>query len=222
MSAEWWPAWAGETVVVVCSGPSARLAPLHLAQGRARVVVVNESWRLAPWADACYSCDWPWWAHRGPTPDQFPGDRVSGRQPSDSEARHQLDATQREFMAGLLSLPVFGGERHKPPILPMDGPVTGGSMSGFQVVGRLAQARVARILLVGVDCIEDQGRKHWHGPHAHPNGSNPAPSRIRAWIAQWTRAAPELKSLGIEVVNCSMESGVECFTKQKLKSALGA
>lgn len=228
MSREWWPGeWADETVVVVCSGKSATLAPLHLARDRARVVTVNESWRLAPWADACYGCDWPWWAHRGPTADEFPGLRVVGRRPSDSEARQQLDAAQREFMAGLLSLPVVPAEGHKPPILLERGPVTGGSMSGFQVVGRLAQARVARILLVGVDCNyteqnEPREPAHWHGPHSHPNGSNPANSRMKAWLAQWDRAAEPLARHGVEVINCSRESKIstKCFRKQGLNSAL--
>lgn len=228
MTAEWLPDWPGETVVVVCSGRSARLAPIDLAKGRFRVVTVNESWRLAPWADVAYGCDWPWWAHRGPTPEQFPGLRVVGRRPSDSEARHQLNAAQRDYMAELLSLPVSSDERREPPFLPMEGPVTGGGMSGFQVVGRLVQAKVARILLVGVDCTPG----HWHGQHSHPNGSNPPPSRLKAWVAQWTSAAPELGRLGVEVINCNPESMFDrplvngepqppCYKRMTLAEALG-
>lgn len=226
MRTEWWPGeWAGETVVVVCSGPSAVLAPLDLARGRARVVTVNESWRLAPWADVAYGCDWPWWVHRGPALDQFPGLRVIGHQPSESEQQQQLDEAQREFVAGLLTLPVQPKELLDKQSLDFArGPVLGGSMSGFQVVMRLAQARVARILLVGVDCHHEpqDGPLHWHGPHSHPNGANPSRSRRKTWLHQWTRAAPQFAAHGIEVINCSRESAVECFRKQGLKAALGA
>lgn len=225
MTAEWWPGeWAGETVVVICSGPSAALAPLDLARGRARVVTVNESWQRAPWADVAYGCDWPWWVHRGPGPDQFPGLRVVGHQPSESEQQQQLDEAQREFVAGLLTLPVQPKELLEKDRLDFArGPVVGGSMSGFQVVMRLAQARVARILLVGVDCNPERHEpRHWHGPHSFPNASNPARSRIETWVRQWRFAAPQLAALGIEVINCSRESAVECFTKQGLKAALGA
>lgn len=50
--------------------------PLDLARGRARVIAVNNSWRLVPWADALFGTDGIWWVdHRG-VPD-FKGRRFT-------------------------------------------------------------------------------------------------------------------------------------------------
>jgi hypothetical protein len=57
----WFPDWRGETVVIVGSGPSAAHARVEQAKGKARVICINESWRLAPWADVLYGCDGIWW-----------------------------------------------------------------------------------------------------------------------------------------------------------------
>ncbi len=61
---------------MVGSGPSAAQTPLELARGRARVVAVNESWRLAPWADVLFAMDGVWWVDNGGVP-QFAGRRVT-------------------------------------------------------------------------------------------------------------------------------------------------
>lgn len=56
-------------VIVVGSGPSALSVPLELYRQRAKVIVVNESWKLAPWADALYACDEAWWDENGALPE---------------------------------------------------------------------------------------------------------------------------------------------------------
>jgi hypothetical protein len=51
-------------------------AGVDLAKGRAKVIAINNSWRLAPWADALYGCDYTWWhANRGVP--EFAGLKIS-------------------------------------------------------------------------------------------------------------------------------------------------
>lgn len=59
----WLNSWCGETAVIVASGPSAATTHVELAKGQAKVIAVNSSWQLVPWADALYSCDAAWWFH---------------------------------------------------------------------------------------------------------------------------------------------------------------
>lgn len=68
--------WVGATVVIIASGPSAGRTPIELASGRAKVIAVNSSWRLAPWADVLYGCDAGWWFHNNGAPE-FPGRRYT-------------------------------------------------------------------------------------------------------------------------------------------------
>lgn len=65
-SAVEWPDWRGQVAVIVATGPSVADAPLIEAKGRARIIVIKTSWRLAPWADVLYQSDGSWWErHRG-------------------------------------------------------------------------------------------------------------------------------------------------------------
>lgn len=68
--------WAGCAAIVVASGPSAISAPLELYRSRAKFVVVNESWRLAPWADALFATDEAWWQANNGLPE-FKGKRFT-------------------------------------------------------------------------------------------------------------------------------------------------
>jgi hypothetical protein len=69
------PDWRGQIVVIVASGPSAKDVDLSLAQGRAKIIAVNESWRLCN-ADILFGCDGPWWAFNGGM-HGFQGQRVT-------------------------------------------------------------------------------------------------------------------------------------------------
>ena len=68
--------WAGATAVIVASGPSAARTPIDSAMGRAKVVVVNSSWKLAPWADVLFATDAVWWFHHDGVPE-FKGRRFA-------------------------------------------------------------------------------------------------------------------------------------------------
>jgi hypothetical protein len=68
--------WQNQTAIIVGSGPSAATTPLELARGRARVIAINDSWYLAPWADVLYATDALWWVHHKGVPE-FEGQRVT-------------------------------------------------------------------------------------------------------------------------------------------------
>jgi hypothetical protein len=102
--------------------------------------------------------------------------------------------------------------------------VGGGGNSGFQVVNWLAQVGVTAIALLGFDMrIDGNGKVHWHGRHPDSGKyvmNNPYEQMMVHWIKCMTDAAPVLKSLGIDVVNCSDKSALECFPKMSVESAL--
>jgi hypothetical protein len=68
--------WTGHIAVVVASGPSAVTAPLELYRHRAKFIVVNDSWKLAPWADVLFACDEAWWRGNNGC-SEFKGRRVT-------------------------------------------------------------------------------------------------------------------------------------------------
>lgn len=74
------------------------------------------------------------------------------------------------------------------------------------------QFGVKRIALVGYDMRVDKGL-HWHGPHAK-GLNNPTPKNVERWRRVTDEAAPTLKALGIDVVNCTPDSALKNYPKQ--------
>ena len=73
---DWWPDWTGKVCAIVASGPSAKSAPISLLRDKAKVIVINESYQLCPWADVLYGCDAQWWRLRSGV-NGFRGMKVS-------------------------------------------------------------------------------------------------------------------------------------------------
>jgi len=68
--------WKGNIAVVVASGPSAKLESLNQYRYHAKFIVVNDSWKLAPWADILFACDEAWWQVNNGCPE-FKGRRFT-------------------------------------------------------------------------------------------------------------------------------------------------
>ena len=197
-----WPDWKGETALIVGTGPSAKAAQLHLAQGHARVFVIKSTWRLAPWADALYGIDFGWWmANDGA--GEFRGLKFS---PSPLACRTYPDIVQTRL-------------KDRAEILTKEkgmigcGLRTGGGHSGFQAINLAVQFGAKRILLVGFD-MTFTSRDDEAGV-AKPNAG-----RIEEWREAFDGCAPQFAALGIDVVNCTMASALKSYPKLPLHEAL--
>lgn len=201
----WYPSWRGETVVLVGSGPSAIDIPLELGIGRARFVGINTSWRLCPWADVLYACDYQWWLHYGGCPE-FKG-------PLRVCVSPQI-LNRPEWKVNYL-------ECAKPDdrmLLDRPGIVGWGGNSGFNALNFVAQLKPEKIILVGYDMCKHWGA-HWHSPH--PQGmSNPTFATIKRWLRVTDGAAGVLSTAGITVVNCSPISALSAYPKMSFAEAL--
>lgn len=193
---DWFPDWSGETVICVAGGPSASfvdvLAALRGSQGRARCIAINESYRLAPWADVLYAADYFWWLKNKGVPG-FGGLKVSV----------SVEAADR-----------YPGLRH----IDLDRIGTAGRNSGAQVLNLTKLFGPRRIVLVGYDMTLSHGL-HWHG--AHGGGShNPTKSGLAKWCGELDRAAPSFAAAGIEVLNASPISALTAFPRVSLETVL--
>lgn len=202
MTDDWLPDWSAKTVVLLGSGPTAAAANLEAVRGKARVLAINSSWLLAPWADALYACDGLWWQQQGGCPD-FEGLKIT----ADREAAERW---------GLQRIRVTRGERRM--LFDPPGRVGGGENSGFHAVNLIAQLGVRRIVLVGFDMRVDRG-VHWHPPHTGGLG-NPTETSTRRWRLILDAAGSELAARGIEVLNASPESALKAYPKVDLVEAL--
>lgn len=208
MRPEWFPNWDGQTCVIVASGPSAATASVEQAQSKARVIAVNNSWRLAPWADALYGCDFAWWKSQSGVPE-FAGLKISQTDGWDQKCRQTYPAVR------LVQCDRAYDRREE--LLPRG--MTGwGGNSGFQALSLAVQFGAKRIALVGFDMRADHGL-HWHGKHPKPL-NNPQPHHTPRWREVIDGAAPTLRQLDVTVVNCSPVSALTAYPKMTLQEAL--
>jgi len=202
---DWFPKWHGETVAIIGSGPSAKKAGVELLQRRAKVIAINESWQLAPWADVLYGCDGKWWNWRSGVP-AFKGLKVS----SDPIACDLYKDIKRICIPNV---------RSNDLVMEPLGYVGAGGNSGFQGLNLAVQFGGKRILLVGYDMRVDLG-EHWH-PRHYPPLSNPHPvDNLPRWRSALDKAYGFLSALGIEVINCSNVSALKAYPKMTIEEAL--
>lgn len=194
--------WGGETVVCVASGPSAKDVDLTLARGRAKVIAINESWRLAPWADVLYACDPKWWRLRAPRSDEFHGIRITQDLPLALELRIKR--------VGLC----HGDNRI---LTDTPGLLGWGYNSGFHALNLAVQAKPKRVILVGYD-MSVRRDVHWHGRHEKLN--NPDDRAVERWRIVLDDQADLLRDLGVDVVNASPASALTRYRKSDFREAL--
>ena len=147
--------------------------------------MVNDAYRLVPYADVAYAADGEWWdvhhAHVR-TSERWTQDVLASR-------RHRLSLVLSTRQPGM----AMSGEM-----------IHRGHNSGFQAVNLAVLWGASRIALFGFDM---------HGDHFF--GRHPAPLRnthdYAPFIAAFEEAAPQLEAAGVEVVNASPVSLLRCF-----------
>lgn len=88
--------WSGKTAVIVGSGPSLSSTDLESIRGH-KIIAVNLSWRLVPWADVLYASDGMFWDCYKGVPE------FGGRKITSSRAAAERHGLEIAFMNGTSS-----------------------------------------------------------------------------------------------------------------------
>ncbi len=189
--------WPDSTIVCIGSGPSLLVEDVERCRGQ-RVVVVNDSVDLAPWADALFSADFRWWERRGPTL-HFSGLKFTA---------HAKVPTK---YPDVVQLQIRGRDGFDP----RPTHITSGANSGHMAIHLSAHLGARKIVLLGYDMQQADGRNHWHKDHDEQR-----PMSFRIWKNAMTTLAVELRARGIEVINASRDTALQCYVRQTLEEAL--
>lgn len=204
---DWFPDWNGECVAIIASGPSVVQADVDMLKDRIHVVAVNTSYELCRWADVLYACDHTWWDVKRGAKD-FPGLKISQDERAIANYPDIKKISLRKDRHNVSNEMWF--ERY--------GEVGGGGNSGFQVLNLVAQMGATGIALLGFDMKVINGKIHFYGRHPH---NNPDEFAFVRWTKWMTLAAPKLSERGIEVINCSAQSSLQCFKRMTVLEMLG-
>ena len=196
----------GGIVVCIASGPSLNTEQVErVFQARqeklVRVIAVNDTYQMAPFADVCYFADTKWWHWHKEREDfkAFAGEKctifTTGNLVDDPNV-HMLRRAERD---GLSLDPAA---------------ICTGANSGHQAVNIAALTGAKRIVLLGYDAKPGtKGRRHYFGDH---------PDRTSAPYHEMIIAFRAIQKLlgEIEVLNATPGSAVDAFKKVSLEEAL--
>lgn len=201
-------------VAIVASGPSLRGVDLSVIPTGIAVVAVNAAIRHLPRADLWFTCD-PTGAnveileHRA----DWPGTEFEVAWP---ESEPPLPYPGVRHLARLDKLWILSERTTTPPGNPrlceVEGEINHGNSAWGalqRVVQRNRRRRGQKIILLGVDGTQDG--------YAWGDG---APRALWHLPALFRSALPQLEAAGIEVINGSPESRVDCFPRTEPRAAL--
>jgi hypothetical protein len=192
--------WPGETFVCLGSGPSLTQADVDACRGRARVIAIKNTVEMAPWADVLYGAGSDaggntWWSREGASL-QFDG------------LRYTLDPQARNY-ASVLTLGPEGGLTSDP------GQLAHGHHSGYQAINLAIHLGAARVVLLGYDMQQTDGKDHYFGKHPHEKRLPYA-----LFMMWFPSIVPALEERGVSVVNASRETALDLFPRMNIYEAL--
>ena len=199
------PLWRGQTVVLLGGGTQDPNV-VDSIRGKARVIAINDTYKLAPWADILYACDAKWWNWAKP---DFSGlkvglkwDAVKGKYyPGyDLESHPGLRALAGTGLSGLEIAP---------------NALRTGANSGYQAINLAVHMGAKRILLLGYDMQPTETGSHWFGEH--PDGVEPSWMNM---LMHYPSLVKPLKEKGVQVINCTQSTALEVFPRGKIEELL--
>lgn len=197
--------WADRPAVIIASGPSLsdeqlELVRLAVATERCNAIAVNNTALRAHFAPLAYF-----------------GDYLAVRQ--------YLQALRPVFRGLVWTGSKAAAERwHLPHVRTTNRPGLGETIvhlngnSGFQALNLATLLGARRVLLLGFDMrLGADGRKHWFGDHPAPLVQEVL---FDLWRANAEHIAVDARVRGIEIVNATPGSALECFERVELGEVL--
>lgn len=195
-------------MALVASGPSLRKSDVEYLRGKCRVIVINDNFKLAPWADALYACDSVWWERNRP--------EFSGLKCTQYSLANQRKRDEDLRVAKLVGAHAFGGKAAAGLSLDPD-VVHYGDNSGFQAMSVAFHLGARRMILLGYDLQRTGGKAHWFGDH--PKGLNNL-GNLNNWAKHHDALAADLAREGVEVINCTRETALTQYPRKRLEEVI--
>lgn len=205
-----------DDVIIVCTGPSLKNFDFNNLHNKGHIIAVNDAAQYVPFANSWFTVD-PWGLNSGQIPRDFAGTRWAAV-PEDY-------GTERAYANNHRMMPPRNvNYLHRIPVH------TDGSMqfsdylsyglnedpscihtgnSGFGALGLAYHMKPKRIFLFGIDA----SRGYFFNEGKSTRTLDHLPALFRSTL-------PQLEERGIEVINASPASRIDCFPRYTLNAAL--
>jgi hypothetical protein len=161
------------------------------------MIVVNDNFKLASWADVLYAADPQWWDQFAGVPD-FKGTR----------ATQDLGTARKYGLAYIRSKRGIGFSKtwdyiHR------------GDNSGFQALNIAVLAKCDPIVLLGFDMKMNGKQRHWFGDHPGDRNVN---SPYHTFATHFNDAA--LHAPNLNILNATRDTALKCWPKVELRTVI--
>jgi hypothetical protein len=95
--------------------------------------------------------------------------------------------------------------------------IHGGGNGGYQTINLVYLFGAVKIILFGFDMQLTGKKSHWHGDH--PGDLN-RDLPVKTFQKNFPALAQDLKAEGVEVINATRETALECFPRMGIEEAL--
>lgn len=210
---EFWTAprlWENETAVIAATGPSVTPEQVNYCRGKARVLCINTSYQLALWADALYFADLRWFDHNYEGLKDFKGLKVT--------IENTAQALEKDPTLKVMRNDDHTAKQVSGLCLEPDGLRTGRN-SGCQAINLCYHLGVKRIVLIGFDMQAKPGKRYWFGNDYGWSNSGPQVYQ-NSFLPRFKAMVEPLKQAGVEVLNATPDSAMECWPMVSLEEAL--
>lgn len=197
--------WLGEKTFIIGGGPSVNECDISLLQGKGRVIVTNNAYKIAPWADWLVFSDCIWYEWHKDALRSVKMPIITGgyfTNPYDV-APEILHWKTKNYSGTIKS-------------------ENGGSLSGKNA-GHMALSLAdflgsSKIILIGFDMnTSKDGSTQWHNEHKRPTNTS---MYDKEFIPEFNVIAGELKDKGVSVFNINKNSALKCFDYISYKDSL--
>lgn len=223
------PKFKGETGVLIATGPSLNEQQIQSIKNahdekKCRVFTVNNAYQVVPFTDVHLSCNDNWWQY------YWPRDENLRSMPCDKYTWYSDIA--KKYNIKYIKAVVKDGLSHDSKIIHIN------HGSGPMMVNLALHYGIKRLLLVAHDmrfAPDYDGRRqkvgssprHFFGEYPKELTHWPSvkiglskPGNIDGLMEAYKKMIPDLHSSGMEVINCTPESALECFPKMLLEKVL--
>ncbi len=188
------PIWENEKVLCVGTGDSLRKSDIDYCANKAKIIAVNNAYKLAPYADLLYASDSKWWIwHEGAT--DFRGWRLTRER--EAALEYEIDWIESFNKSGLSQEP---------------DKIHNGYNSGYQAVNVAYLLGCRDVYLLGYDMQKTNNKTHYFGDH--PDGRTPP---FKKFIEAFTELSKMLPEYGLTITNVTRETALECFPRKGLQ-----